>query len=59
MRPTMSHAVNKEQFKDLLIEYLEKRNSELEEMLDTAWDAVTEAGCQGYSNELKRFMEED
>ncbi len=31
--------------------------AELNEMLDIAWDAVTEAGYEGFSNKLKTFME--
>jgi len=59
MRPTMSHAANKDHFKDLLIEYLEKRNAILEKTLEIAWDAVTEAGYEGFSDELNSFMGED
>ncbi len=39
-----------------------KRNAEiaeLKEMLDIAWDAVTEAGYEGFSNKLKVYMEKD
>lgn len=42
---------------DELIELMEARIDKLESMLDIAWDAVTEAGYEGFDNELKHFME--
>ncbi len=36
---------------------LKDKIAELNEMLDIAWDAVTEAGYEGFSNKLKTYME--
>jgi len=33
--------------------------SELKEMLDIAWEAINEAGYQGFSNKLRDYMEQD
>lgn len=57
MKPTMSMAVDKNHLNELLVAHYEKRNKLLEEMLDIAWDAVTEAQYEGFSVKLRDFME--
>tara|TARA_R110000850_G_scaffold9512_1_gene34984 strand:+ start:501 stop:725 length:225 start_codon:yes stop_codon:yes gene_type:complete len=49
IKPTMSHAANKAHLNELLIEYYEKQNKELECALKSVQSLISEAAETGFN----------
>ena len=49
IKPTMSHAANKAHLNELLIEYYEKQNKELEYALKSVQGLISEAAETGFN----------